>query len=217
MADPAPFPVFFLAQSAPRPPRLTPGPTLLDTFFEEPLLTSGVALFMGVVLFFILYRLGKHHRALIAVVVAIAVAAALYIVAHVVETDREKVKARTRALVSAVERADLVTIEEMLAPSVAGVVYGTTRAPSRDALLRELDTALQQYRVASARVSTLEAASPIKGAAQTRARVVIRAPEATLYDIPNNVWFLIDWRIDDKGRWVATRIELEMIERRGRL
>ena len=207
-----------LAQAEPwrtegtRPPRLAPGPTILETFFEQPLLTAGFAIFLGLILFFVFSRSGKARRAVVAAGVCVAAAAALFALAHVVETDREKVKQRTRDLVDAVQRADMVAIGEMLAPTASGAFYGNTVAAPRDALLERLDNALRQYPVESARITTLEAASRLKGAAQTRTRVVIRVPEATFYDIPNYAWFLIDWRIDASGEWIATRVELEVIE-----
>jgi hypothetical protein len=215
--------MFLLAQSepwrtqGPRPPRLTPGPTILDVFYEQPLLTAGVALFLGLVLLFVLLRSGRRRRAAVAAGVAVGAAVGLFLLGRFVETDREQVKRRTHELLSAVERADIIAIEEMLAPNASGAFYGRTIASPRDALVSELDRALASYPVTSARISAMEAATRLKGAAQTRTRVVIRAPEATLYDVPTRAWFLIDWRRDETGRWLATRIELEMVEGRPEL
>jgi hypothetical protein len=203
------------AQLAPQsPPPTLPSPPLAERLLlENPVPAVLVALAAGFIAMWMLRRAGRKRTNLAAAGAGVALAAVAFAVGRMVETPREALKARTRALVEAVAEADSAALDDLLDRSVQVTLSGggirLGNLDKREIIARAEDYMRGSYAVESWSVPTLQAAADGPEVGRTLLRVVV-TPEATRF--PTGSWWAIDWeRIG--GAWRAVEIELLRVNR----
>lgn len=185
------------------PPALEKDGGAAALLFERPLALAGAMLVLGVVAFLTLNRREKGRLGALVlgafVVAAIGAAAAGYLV----ETPRERVRARTAALVHATGRADAPAVATLLSDEV-DLLMGGQRVPGgRGVILAALAAIEGQYAPMEARVVSLQA----RVDSPTRARTQVQVRAAPEGGAPSLSWWLLNWSTDATGEWRITRID----------
>jgi len=192
----------FSFEEAKIPPLPTP-PPVAHFLLENPIPGVVFLLLVAVVVFLMLNARGRVRPALLSAALIVVLAGVLFAVASIVDTDRERISARTRELVGVVTAVDRAGMEEILAD---GLVTRATRVPrnaTKDQVIAIVESEVGvKYRASAHEFLDLQAAmyGPRVGRTQTRVRV-----SSEYGGIPS--WWLIDWHLEDDGIWRASRIE----------
>lgn len=206
------------------------GPLWSRWLFEQPWPLVGAIVVLGAG---VAWRGNARGRGLWAGVVlaaSMACAGAVFVISAVVQTERESLTARTRALVDAVAAADAAALRAMLGPSVTlrlgpagGIAGGSGDGSSVDAeRLVELVTAQMSgpYRLAAHRTLWARAdlgAAPAPGAVRadglSQARVWADPAQSR---VPASGTWLLTWqRLPGRTgpeRWALRGIELQSLD-----
>lgn len=195
------------------PPPLPSAPMADRLLLENPVPAVLVALAAGFLAMWLLRRAGRRRLALAAAGAGIALAAVAFLVGRMIETPREALKDRTRALVEAAAEVDTAALDDLLDRSVrVRLTGGGIRLGELDkggVIARAEDYMSGAYAVESWSVPTLQAAADGPEVGRTQLRVVV-TPEATRF--PTGSWWAIDWELID-GKWRAVEIELLRVNR----
>lgn len=126
-----------------------------------------------------------------------------FVVAAVVNTDRELMQQRTRALVDAAvaDPIDLDAMRDLLDESVRLFVL------DRERILAMAQRARAIYRIDSATITTLLARRDTPTAGQTLLTVLARV-SSKYGDYPAKTRWLLHWRKDPAAGWIIDRLEL---------
>jgi ketosteroid isomerase-like protein len=190
----------------PPPVPLEGSPLWERVLFEQPLLLGGPLVVLAVVALFTFNARGELKRGALASGALLAGAAALFLLAALVSTTHERVKAATRALVAAVATADVAAAGELLSED-AEIRYAGFSVPGRAGVLEAVGRNMSvggPLHVASWGISELQ--SGLDGAALARSQVLVRAtPSAT--GAPVSAWVLLKWERGADGAWRCFVVE----------
>ncbi len=197
-------------------PGLPPAPWVELTLFESPWTAVVVLVALGGVLFWWFNRAQQARTGAVALGASLVAAVALGLTSHFVTTERERLIARTEALVAAVAKADTTALSSMLAPDVRVTVFERDRGFTADSIPRWVDDhmrpgtgnfAIREHSVGSA-TATIDAPN----AARTQVHVRV-TPE--FLGITTGSWWRLHWRRDGAegtGSWRVTQIEAMQID-----
>lgn len=196
------------------PPAPLESPPLAERFLlESPVVAMIAALAICFIAMWILSRAGRRRLGLAVAGLGVALAAGAYLASEMVETPREELKARTRALIAAAAEADRTALTDLLADSVqvtitaGGIRLGDLDKPG--VISRVEDYMQGAYAIEEWSLPTLQAVADGPEVGRTQLRIVV-TPQATRF--PTGSWWLIHWeRIGD--RWQAAEIELLSVNR----
>ncbi len=198
-----------LAQIFAQPPPRLPGPPMVEhALFENPLPVIGGLVGAAVIGAYLFNARGRVKSAAAVGAGLVVLAAAIWLLAGAVRTDREAIKEATVALVDAVARVDEPAMRRILAEdarlfaggSLAEVATPAGGLDREQTIGRVRATLGGQYRLAEHRASGVQAAITGPGAArsQCRVRVVVEG-----WNFANNSYWRLDWRRDSGGAWRA--------------
>lgn len=194
------------------PPPLPPAPLADRLLLESPVPAILAALAIGFIAMWMLWRGGRRRWGLAAAGLGVAAAAACFMLARMVETPREALKARTRALVEAVVETDRAAMDDVLDRSVRVTLSGAGLRLGDLDKAAVMDRAKQdmtgRYAVERWSLPTLQAAADGPEVGRTLLRITV-TPEATRF--PTSSWWAIDWELIG-GRWRAVEIELLQVD-----
>lgn len=189
-------------------PSLPAPPAVQHYLLENPWPTAIVLAVCGLVVAAILNRQGQSRRAVLTAVGLFLAAGAVVATSSLVTTTREALIHRTRLLIDAAARADTESLRDMLASDADLRAAFLTGDWGRDRLLDGVQRYLgQQYPIQSHREDSARAIIDGPNAARTQIHVVVRAKEATMYDVPVGSWWRIEWRKDADGVWRVRGLE----------
>ena len=201
-------------------PGLPPPPALEHYLLESPWLLALVIVGIGVVGFLVLWFVGRGRQGLKVVGMALVLAGVLVGLAQFVETTREQLMARTKALVDAAVVADTAELRGMVGDSVQ-VRIGLDAPPGmflRDSLFKSLNDHFGKggrYTITAHWVGAMQAAMDGPDAAQTQTRVIAKS-DALLYDVPQGSAWRVDWRREgDEKAGVWRMVGLTLVEMDG--
>jgi hypothetical protein len=172
--------------------------------FEQPLLIGAALVVVAALAFITLNRQEKGRLGLLVGGAVLLLAAAAAAAGFLVETDRERIRARTVELVSATGDVDAARVATLLDDEV-DLLMGGRRVPGvgREVILDAIDRLEGRFAMADARAVTTQAS--VDDGARARTQVQVRAtPEG---GAPSLSWWLLNWTKDDAGAWRITRID----------
>ena len=170
-------------------PALSESPFLERWLLEAPLAPIGVLLVVGLVVAWN-FRHSSPRRGLVALGAAAVLALGLWALASAVETDRERVTARSVALIDAVAAADAEAAGLQLDTRILARSRWFREGFPRDRLLNEIGSAFGgQAEVNAHSIKETRAGLNPDGSATVLVRVLV-TPEST--QIPVGTW----WRLD---------------------
>lgn len=184
----------------PDPAPLPAGPLWERWLLESPWPTAGLLALAGLVAFALLNRQGRAGAAVASAVAALALGAGVVVLANVVTTEREALRARSFSIVAAVAGRDQAMVGAMLAPN-ARLTKWPLALTGREAIVERVGSvpAIQEW-------ALLEAQASLDGPAVGRTQIKLRiTPDQTR--VPNLSWWRLDWQRDAKGQWVVIQIE----------
>ncbi|CAN5751188.1 hypothetical protein BH11PLA1_BH11PLA1_07850 [soil metagenome] len=199
------------------PPPLDSPPVFEEYVLVSPWPLAVVCAVLGIAACWVLLRLGRGRALAIALLlIGLVLAAGTLIAAGLVETERERVMARTRELVTAAARADFSGVDALLAPDARVVNLGSGEiARPRLMSMVERDLAASgRYALKSHAIGTVRAV--IDGPNTARAQVNVTVTPAA-FGFATSSWWLLRWRMDAGGVWRITTIEPQQIDGVGAL
>jgi hypothetical protein len=184
-------------QSAQAAVPMLPKPPVLElVFFESPLLLCGSLVVVAIIILVLGNRHGRLRPAGVAAAGMVIVAGVIFALAGAVETTREHLAGRTRALVDLVARADLSELSQQLDAKCQLRLGLSGPAMDRSSLLAAVGRYPgSEFPISEHSVLEVHAVIDGKNLARTQARLRLRT-KSTLYDLPVTCWFRIDWRAD---------------------
>ncbi|MFG0273652.1 MAG: hypothetical protein ACF8QF_01210 [Phycisphaerales bacterium] len=172
--------------------------------FEQPVLIGGALAVVAVVAFLTLNRQEKARLGLLVGGAVLALAAGAALAGFLVETDRERVRARTVELVDATGDVDAARVSALLDDEV-DLLMGGRRVPGigRQVILNAIGRLEGRFALAEARAVTTQAS--VDDDRRARTQVQVRAtPEG---GAPSLSWWLLNWSKDADDAWRITRID----------
>lgn len=172
--------------------------------FEQPFVVAAALAVIAVVAFLLFNRSEKGKLGALVAGGIVLAAAGVVAAGMAVETPRERVQSRTRALVEATGRTDASTVALVLDDEV-DLLMGGQRVPGvgREVILGTIERLEGRFALEEASAITLQAA--IDGETRARTQVQVRAkPEG---GAPSLSWWLLNWAKDADGAWRVTRID----------
>lgn len=198
-------PATLLAQSI---PSLPAPPALGHYLFENPWPAVIALAFGALAAGAVVNRRAGARRAWPVAGGLLLLALAAGVTARLVTTTREALIRRSQALVDAAARADTAALSGMLADDAELRAAFLTSPWARGRLLDGVRQYLgQRYPIQSHREDSASAAIDGPNAARTQLRVVVRARDATMYDVPVASWWRLEWRRDADGQWRIRGLE----------
>ncbi len=190
---------------------LSPPPMWQSLLLEEPLPLVIALLAMAVVLRVMASR-KRDGRLNYAALGALALAAGVFVLAHLVVTDREAIIARTEALVAATAPLDAATLGDVLARGA--IVTGPHGQPFLDAgqINAELERTLQRFPIESHAVRGLAAQST--SGTRGQSIVGLSTQARTDYGLPVRTEWGLFWQKESDGAWRV--IEIRWLAFQGR-
>jgi len=178
------------------PQTLPPPPALEHMLLENPAWPVVCLIAVAAALWTLAHRQDKAALGWAAIGAA-AAGAGVFALAHFVDTERERMAARTQALVDAVVARDVETVRGMMTEDAALSVQGL-RVAQHD-LPARADRAMQQYPVTHHRIHDLKASadSADRGRTQMSLRTLI-------LNKPVRTGWIFAWRRGDDGAWRLT-------------
>ena len=191
-----------LIPNFPSPAPLPDGPWVVRMLLEESGWPAAFLALLGLCVFLVLNHRGDP-RAYRVLGLGLLVACALWGLGRAIETTREVLARRTRALVAGVAKADAAVIRDMLAPSATLVGRLPGSPLDREGLMDRVQVAMAaQYSLSGWAVLEVQAHESGQGRAQTMCLVRAEPRGGGI----NFSWWLIDWERTGET-WRATRIE----------
>lgn len=189
-------------------PAIEPPSAWSHAVFEEPMMAMIVVGLIGVVVVLIFRSRGQLQRGLIGLGVAGLAVGGLWMTSTMVQTDRELVSDRARALVVAVAVGDRMGMSGLMGDGVV-VQSRFASAKGRDRVIA-LAAARVPGLVESVSVSEIQADFP--GPRVGRTMVKVRVDGSY---VPSSSWWMIHWEWGEWGErgdesddgWVAVYIE----------
>ncbi len=182
----------------PSPPPLDPGPALSRLFLESPWWVVGVLAALAVVAYATLNRRGRFQAGIRTALALLAAAGGIGLLATMVETPRERMRAAGQALVRSVAEADSASLGALLAPDARLVYFASPEGIGREAILDLVDRRFRNdYRVREWSIVDSQATvdGPNVGRVQVKVRVV-----GVDWNVPHFSWWRIDYRLLDDDR-----------------
>jgi len=186
------------------PPRLEEPIGPLVWVLEQPIVSAIVLAAVGVVVATLLSRRGQGRHGLAVGGALVAAGLAALGVGWAVETERERIEARSGALVSAAVDGDPAKIEPLLIENVALAASGRTMvSPGLPTIVGLAETQRDAGVIESWRLSRLQSKieGPNVGTTQFRVRVTPTRGRPTLS------WWKLHWRRDAQGVWRVGTID----------
>ncbi|MDX2016295.1 MAG: hypothetical protein SFY95_01490 [Planctomycetota bacterium] len=184
----------------PDPAPLPTGPLWERWLLESPWPTAGLLVLAGLVAFALLNRAGRAGAAIASALTALALGAGVIVLANIVTTEREALRARSFSIVAAVAARDQALVGTLLAPN-ARLTKWPLALTGRDAIVERVGSvpAIHEW-------ALLEAQASLDGPAVGRTQIKLRiTPDQTR--APNLSWWRLDWQRDAQGQWVVIQIE----------
>lgn len=199
-------------------PSLPLPPPIERYLLESPWIVIGALVMAGIIALFIFNQRSKARLGLLALLIAFVLAAAVFVTSTLVTTERERLDARTRELITLTAKAELGALRPILSENVQVRLGGVPFRSGRDAILSDVDRLLaKQYPISSIDISEVQCT--IDGPNVARSQVHVRAKSsAAMYDAPAGSWWLIDWRRDldpsgqGTGEWRAGGINMLQLD-----
>ena len=201
----------------PPAPAPLPAPPLLEhLILEQPLPLAGPFVLGGLVLIWMARHSTPVRRwRAVAGGLLLAGAPVIFLLAHWVETDRERMGTATALLVEATAKANTARMDEFLAPDCC--LFSRFGFPGyrnggggmdKATILDQVPRTIQANPISGSRILQLQAQSrgPGVGTTQLLVKVVVEA-ERSGYKLPVQSWWKVDWRRDGNSAWRATAIE----------
>lgn len=190
------------------PPPLQETGAFRKWVLEQPLPLTAVLVLAGVVVWFILRGQGKTKEGTRVGGVLVLLAVVVMALGTLIETEQEKLKARTRELVAAVASANVTKVGPMLTDDVYAQPFGFPR----NVIFAKMESTLGgSLKIKEHKISTLRAVLEGQNAARTQLRVHVVA-DGALYNGPVGSWWMIHWRKDASGVWKADEIEMQQVD-----
>lgn len=189
----------------PAPPPLPRPPALAHYLLENPYPAMVLLSIAGVIAWRALSGAGRGRHAMIAAAACFLGAIAIFLAARSVETPREQLVRSTADLVASTARADVASMEPILAEQVSLFRPGGGPGIDKQEILsRVRETIGRQYRIKEWAILETQAMtdSGVSGVTQVRLRVTLEAA-----GIPNISWWKLDWRKAADGRWQVLTID----------
>ncbi|MDX2130809.1 MAG: nuclear transport factor 2 family protein [Planctomycetota bacterium] len=185
------------------PPALPRGPLLERALLENPWPLLLLLLAGAFASWYILNQRGQLRRANIVALALAVLGAGVFVLARAVETPREAVASRTRALVDAVARADIPAAREILTPDAVMYWWVNPDGLPFDLILDRIESDFStggRYRVAEHTVLAVQASLESPAAARVQVKVRVTAADS---QFPVISWWRLDyvrdgnaWRVD---------------------
>ena len=194
-----------------RPDALPESGGLEVWLFERSLTSGGGLVIIGIVLLILLLRGGRAKLAFMLGAAAALVGVGVISVGHLVETDRERIDARTQALVRSAGQPGAGEVAGEVLSDDVRLFFSGQQVPgfTREVILASLRTlggrvTLRESVPVTTRVS-------VDGSASARSQVQVRAtPEG---GAPSLSWWLLDWR-KEGDEWRVVRIDCTLLNGR---
>lgn len=171
--------------------------------WEYLLLESPLAFFVALIVVEVLVCFESARRRslrlqVVGTLAVFAVAMILLVVSRSIETEREKLQARTRELIDAAATVDIATLDPLLSESVGiNLLAGMSIPAGKQGLLRAVREYLgERYPLAEHSIGRVQASVDGVNVARTQVRVWVKPKERTLYDFATGGWYRLDWRRD---------------------
>jgi hypothetical protein len=202
-------------------PMLPAPPLLAHSLLESPWPVLAGLLLGGAVAAYLLNRRGRLRDGVRVLIGAIVLAAAVWVLATSVTTEREALQARTRELVELAVNVRSSELESMLAERIS--VNSPPGAPSpkgREQVLEAVRQTLTSV-IAIKEHTTGPVSAVVEGpnVARTQVRVWVKLKgEAAFYEGPIGAWFRIGWAREigtgdaPRGPWRATSITVLQVD-----
>jgi hypothetical protein len=188
-----------------------PAPLIPRHMLEDPVpLVVALSIAGGLVLAIGWQR--RQRRRSVVGLALLGLGALVWLVAALVDTDREKLVADTRRLLQATAPLDEPRLWDLLDP--AAVVTGPAGECwyHADQILPELRGALRRFDVAGHRIDQIVAQTPRRGEGTTHFRLST-ALAAEQHPVPIHSAWRLSWRRAADGRWLVTEIRWLEFER----
>lgn len=184
--------------------QLQPAPLYYDWLFHWPVPLLVVLLGVAAVCRVLASR-RRDERLNYAALAALALAGALFLAAHFVETPYEKVEARTRELVAATAPLNMQSVDAVLSTGCILTGPGGEHWLRFDEVRAELQRALERYAVEShgVRGVGVEVTSDTEALSLLQLATTMRE---SLYGAPMRTQWLLHWQNVD-GQWRVTQIQ----------
>lgn len=177
-------------------------PALEHYLYENPWPPAGLLLLLAIAAFWVLNRSGKPKAGVGAGSVGLLGAVVLVLLAGGIETTRETLADRTRALVRAVDQGDLQAADRILHDVVRSEVPFRSAELGKPILLTSIET--WHDRIADARTPTVRA--HLDGPDLARTEVLVR----TQGEYNGSSWWRLAWRADPGPDgalvWTVTKV-----------
>ncbi|MFG0260766.1 MAG: hypothetical protein ACF8LK_10505 [Phycisphaerales bacterium JB041] len=201
-----------ILQPPPDLPELADPPFLHHALFENPVPLVIAAVLVALLAHAVATRADRRRAGLMVSVGALLLGVVGFVVATVVQTDREAVEERTRETVAAVADADTGTLAAIFDPEVRLYYSGSRAGWDRGRILGFVETYLlprQRYEVESHSISGIQTQlGPGRFTARSRARVSVTPVGDRA---PTSVICLMTWRQDPEASgpdaWTLTEIQ----------
>lgn len=184
---------------------LQPAPIWQDLLFHSPLPLVVVLLAVAGVLRVLASRRRNpkfNYGAMTAVLVAVGV----FLLAHFVETDHERLAARTRQLIQATAPLDAAALDELLAQGVVLTGPGGQAWLREDQIRGELERTIQRFPIKEQAIRSLGAEVTSANRGLTLVALATTMQES-LYGAPIRSLWLLHWRRDADGPWRVAEIQ----------
>ncbi len=188
-------------------PSLPAPPALQHALFENPIPPVIMAIALGLAAYAIASRLDRRKIGLVAVGGAVVLGGALVALSGAIQTNRERVQTRTRAIVGAIADVDIGAMDRILDPDARLFAIGRGSGWSKDAIMDWVTTNLGSrsiYEVEDHRVGEIQAEiGPSGRIARTRVHVTITPAQGS----PFGLICMMTWQLVDAETWVLIEIE----------
>jgi len=162
--------------------------------FESPWYGATLLLLLAAVAYVVLNRRGKFLAGLLAALAVAIAAAGLIVLASVIETPRERMRAMAAQLVGAVATADVDTLDGLLSDDARLVYFLSPAGMGKSEILGLVEQRFRgEYRVKE--WSVLENQATMDGPEVGRVQIKVRVI-AQDWNVPNVSWWKIDLRRD---------------------
>lgn len=190
-----------------QPPPLPDPPAIEVWLFEQPLISAGLALGAGALVWFVFRAKGKPRQGALAGGGLAALAIVLGVAGSAVETARERVAALSEDLLAAAREGDAAGLDGLLANDLALDVGGRGGDSGDKAFVLEAVGKLKEQAV----IDAVRVRSPVSldGPDAARSQVWVRTGGTGFG--PSLSWWMVSWRRQPDGQWRAHLIELLLL------
>ncbi len=196
-------------------PRIAPlpQPGLIERLtLESPMTLVASLVVIGLAGVLVLNTRGRLKAGLVVLVLAGLLAGGIALIAGLIQTPRETLLDRTRALVTALAEVDRASLHAMLDPEAEVQVRGMTTFRGRETILSTADRYVGNGAISSHAIPEVQGVIDGPNAARTQVRVRHSG------SVPPASWWKITWyRASVDEPWTAVRIEPLWISGRGNL